>query len=42
VTTAQAPGLVVLNAGESMPFELTIYSLGPAIVQVEVLAEARP
>ena len=31
-----------LEAGESLPFELTVFSLGPPIQEVEVLVEARP
>jgi len=31
-----------LEAGEDLPFEITIYSLGPPIEGVEVLVEARP
>jgi LysM repeat protein len=31
-----------LEPGKSMPFELTVFSIGPAIKKVEVLAEARP
>ena len=31
-----------LEAGEDLPFEITVYSLGPPIERVEVLVEARP
>lgn len=31
-----------LNNGESLPFDLEVYSLGPEIRHVEVIAEARP
>lgn len=36
VTSTQAPWMVCI------PFDLTVYSLGPAVKRVEVLAEARP
>jgi len=31
-----------LEAGEDLPFDITVYSLGPPIERVEVLVEARP
>ena len=31
-----------LEPGKSMPFEMTVFSIGPAIERVEVLSEARP
>lgn len=31
-----------LQSGEEFPFEITVYSLGPAIVRTEILGEARP
>jgi LysM repeat protein len=31
-----------IRSGESLPFELSVYSLGPAIATVEVLVEVRP
>jgi len=31
-----------LEPGKSMPFEMTIFSIGPAIEKVDVLVEARP
>lgn len=33
---------VILQPGENLPFEMTVFSLGPAISQLEVLVEARP
>lgn len=32
----------VLNSGDSLPFDLEVYSLGPEIRRVDVLVEARP
>jgi LysM repeat protein len=31
-----------LEPGKSMPFEMTVFSIGPSIERIEVLAEARP
>jgi LysM repeat protein len=31
-----------LEPGKSMPFEITVFSIGPPIEKVEILAEARP
>lgn len=31
-----------LEPGKSMPFEMTVFSMGPAINRIEVLTEARP
>lgn len=40
LTPAAPP--VLLRPGESLPFEITVYSLGAQIARLEVLAEARP
>jgi len=40
---AQALGLKKpLDIGEKLPFEITVYSLGPKIANIDILVEARP
>ena len=31
-----------LDVGEKLPFEITVYSLGPQIANIDILVEARP